>query len=87
MTVAAEAVAEVKQLQAAIGVLGENSVHAKALQDALRVVQNKAKLPPIQDQVESCKTFLERARKRVLRAQVVMDRAIELMGGGGSTQT
>ena len=77
VTVVAEAVAEVKQLQAAIGVLGENSVHAKALQDALHVAQNKAKLPPIQDQVESCKTFLERARKRVLRAQVVIDRAIE----------
>ena len=74
-TVAVEAVAEVKQLQAAIGVLGENSVHAKALHEALRVAQNKAKLPPIQEQ--TCKTFLERARKRVLRAQVVIDRAIE----------
>ena len=74
-TVAVEAVAEVKQLQAAVGVLGENSVHAKALHEAHRVAQNKAKLPPIQEQ--TCKTFLERARKRVLRAQVVIDRAIE----------
>ena len=74
-TVAVEAVAEVKQLQAAIGVLGENSIHAKALHEALRVAQNKAKLPPIQEQ--TCKMFLERARKRVFRAQVVIDRAIE----------
>ena len=45
--------------------------------DALRVAQNHAKLPPIQEQLESCKTFLERARKRVLQAQAVIDRAIE----------
>ena len=76
-TVAVEAVAEVKQLQAAIGVLGETSVHAMALHEALRVAQNKAKLPPIQEQLESCKTFLDRARKRVLRAQAVIDRATE----------
>ena len=66
VTVAVEAVAEVKQLQAAIGVLGENSV-----------ARNKAKLPPIQEQLKSCKTFLERVRKRVLRAQAVIDRANE----------
>ena len=71
-----KAVAEVKQLQAAIGVLGENSVHAKALQEALRVAQNKTTLPPVQE-LESCKTFLERAQKRVFRAQAVIDRAIE----------
>ena len=76
-TVTVAAVAEVKQLQAAIGVLGENSVHAKALQEALRVAQNKAKLPPIEEQLESWKTFLEQARKRVRRAQVVIDRAIK----------
>ena len=75
--VAVEAAAEVKQLEAAIGVLGENNVHAKSLHEALRVARNKTKLPPIQDQVESCKSFLERARKRVLRAQAVIDRAVE----------
>ena len=31
----------------------------------------------LQVQVESCKTFLERARKRVLRAKAVIDKAIE----------
>ena len=69
--------AEVKQLEAAIGVLGENNIHAKSLHEALRVARNKTKLPPIQEQVESCKSFLERARKRVLRAQAVIDRAVE----------
>ena len=76
-TVAVEAAAEVKQLEAAIGVLGENNVHAKSLHEALRVARNKTKLPPIQEQVESCKSFLDRARKRVLRAQAVIDRAVE----------
>ena len=76
-TVAVEAAAEVKQLETAIGVLGENNIHAKSVHEALRVTRNKTKLPPIQEQVESCKNFLERARKRVLRAQAVNDRAIE----------
>ena len=57
---------EVKQL----------NIHAKSLH-ALRVARNKTKLPPIQEQVESCKSFLQRARKRVLRAQAVINRAIE----------
>ena len=76
-TVAVEAAAEVKQLEAAIGVLGENNIHAKSLHEALRVARNKMKLPPIQEQVEFCKSFLERARKRVLRAQAVIDSATE----------
>ena len=53
------------------------AIHAKSLHEALRVARNKTKLPPIQEQVESCKSFLERARKRVLRAQAVIDSAIE----------
>ena len=39
-----EAAAEVKQLEAAIGVLGENNIHAKSLHEAFRVARNKTKL-------------------------------------------
>ena len=38
----------------------------------------KSKMPPVHKRQESCKTFLERARKRVIRAQEVIDRALEL---------
>ena len=34
-------------------------------------------MPPVQERVESCKLFLERAKKRVQRAQEVIDRACE----------
>ena len=53
------------------------SRRSEAVHEALRVARNKTKLPPIQEQVESCKSFIERARTRVLRAKAVTDRAIE----------
>ena len=51
-------------------------MHAKGLQEALRVVRSKTKVPPISERVEACKTFVERAKKRVQRAQEVMDKAL-----------
>ena len=88
VTVAVEAVSEVKKLGAAVGVLGENSVHAKALHEALRVARNKAKLPPIQEQLESYKTFHKRARKRVLRDRHGHRAEGGTVGGGrGTMQT
>ena len=50
---------------------------SKPLQEALRAAQVRASVPPIQERVDSCKLFLERARKRVHRAQEVIDRAHE----------
>ena len=73
--VVADAVADV-QLEAAIAVLDGDNVHAKGLQEALRVARSKTKVPPISERVETCKTFVERAKKRVQRAQEVMDMAL-----------
>ena len=70
-----EAVGEVKKLEAAIAALGENSVHAKGLQEALRIARARSTLPPVAERVESCKKFLDRARQRVVRAQDVIDKA------------
>ena len=68
---------EIERLQAAIAVLGESTTLVKPLQEALRVAQTRASVPPIQERVDSCKLFLERAKKRVQRAQEVIDRACE----------
>ena len=53
--VVAGAVANVQRLEA-------DNVHAKGLQDALRVARSKTKVPPISELVEACKTFIERAK-------------------------
>ena len=64
--VAADAVAEVKRLENAIQVLGETNPHAQPLVEALTVARAK-----------TTKTFVERARQRVARAEAVIARAIE----------
>ena len=74
---AADAVEEIERLKAAISALGESSMLSKPLREALRAAQVRASVPPIQERVDSCKLFLERARKRVHRAQEVIDRAHE----------
>ena len=74
--VVADAVADVQRLEAAIAVLGGDNVHAKDLQEAFRVARSKTKVPPISERVEACKTFVEKAKKRVQRAQEVMDKAL-----------
>ena len=65
------AMGEVKKLEAAIAALGADSVHARGLQEALRIARNKSRLPSVAERVESCKKFLE----RVSRAQDVIDKA------------
>ena len=60
-------------MEAAIAALGVDSVHAKGLHEALRTARERSKLPPA-ERVESCKKFLDRA-KRVVRAQDVIDKA------------
>ena len=72
--VAADAIGEIRRLQAAIAPLGDLTAFVKPLQEALRVVQARASVLPIQERVDSCKLFLERAKKRVQRAQEVIDR-------------
>ena len=75
--VAADAIAEVKRLENAIQVLGETNPHAQPLVEALRVARAKTTVPPLQERIQSCKTFLERARQRVARAESVIARAVE----------
>ena len=65
----ADAIGEVKMLEAAIAALGADSVHARGLQEALRIARNKSRLLTVSERVESCKKFLERARQRVVWAQ------------------
>ena len=64
-------------MKAAIAALGDSTAHANPLKEALRVAQARASVRPVVERVESCKLFLERARKRVERAQAVVDRAQE----------
>ena len=64
-----------KKLEAAIAALGADSVHARGLQEALRIARNKSKLPSASERVELCKKILDRARQRVSRAQDVIDKA------------
>ena len=66
-----------ERLEAAIGVLGEKNPHARPLLDALRVAKSRSKLPPVDERVEACRTFLERAKRRVARADEVITRAQE----------
>ena len=75
--VAEDAVAEVKRLENAIQVLGETNPHAQPLVEALRVARAKTTVPPLQERIQSCKTFLERVRQRVARAESVIARTVE----------
>ena len=53
---------EIKSLEAATDLLGPASVHAKPL------LTERSKVGPIQERLDSCRQFIERAKKRVLRA-------------------
>ena len=69
--------AEVQRLEAAIAALGETNPHARPLKDALQAAKSRSKVPPVADRIEACKTFIERAKRRVVRAEEIMKRAIE----------
>ena len=75
--VAADAVSEVSRLENASQVLGETNPHAQCLVEALRVARAKTTRPPLQERIKSCKTFIERAKQRVARAEAVIARAME----------
>ena len=67
--VAADAVGEIERLKAAIAALGDSTAHAIPLKEALQVAQTRASVRPVEERVESCKFFLERAKKCVERAE------------------
>ena len=71
------AIADVSRLESAIAVLGEDNPHTRPLLDALRVAKTQANVPPIHDRIKACKAYLDRARKRVCRAEAVIARAVE----------
>ena len=56
---------------------GENNVHAKPLVEALKAARAKSPVPPVSERLTSCWNFLERARKRVTRAEDLIARAVE----------
>ena len=72
-----DAIGEIKSLEGAIDLLGPASVHAKPLLTALKAAQERSKVGPIQERLDSCRQFIDRAKKRVLRADEVIARAVE----------
>ena len=77
--VAAEASSEVHRLEGAIAALGESNPLCAPLKDALRVVRAKSKVLPVNERVEACRGFIERAKKRLTRTEAVISRAHEQM--------
>ena len=74
---AAEASLEVERLQGAISALGEGNPLSAPLQAALRSARTKSKVLPVNERVEACKGFLERAKKRLVRIEAVIAKAHE----------
>ena len=60
---------EVERLQGAIAALGEGNPLSALLQAALRSARTKSKVLPVNERVEACKGFIERAKKRLVRAK------------------
>ena len=76
--VVAEANEEVLKLEAAVRALGgESSVHAKPLVEALKAARAKSRVLPVTERLVACRNFLERARKRVARAEELIAKATE----------
>ena len=73
--VAAEATEEVRRLEAAVSALGEGNAHLKPLLKALEVARARSHIEPVDKRIDSCKSFLERARKRAGRLEEVIARA------------
>ena len=71
------ATTEAQLLEAAIAALGETNPHARLLKDALQAAKSKSKVPLVADRIEACKTFIERAKRRVVPAEEIMKRALE----------
>ena len=69
-----EATEEVRRLEAAVSALGEGNMHAKPLLRALEVARARSQTAPLDKRIESCKSFLERDRKRAGRLEEVISR-------------
>ena len=72
-----DVIGEIKSLEAAIELLGPARVHAKPLLTALKAAQERSKVVSIQERLDSCRQFIERAKKRVLPTDEVVARAVE----------
>ena len=72
-----EASFEVERLEGAIAALGEGNPLSAPLQAALRSARTKSKVLPVNERVEACKGFLERAKKRLVRTEAVIAKAHE----------
>ena len=75
--VAAEASSKVHRLEGAIAALGESNPLCALLKDALRVVRAKSKVLPVNERIEACKGFIERAKKCFTRTEAVIARSHE----------
>ena len=66
-------------LEVAIAALGEfpDPSVLKALQDALKKAQEGASVPPVGVRLDSCAQFVERARRRLAKAEVEFNRVQE----------
>ena len=64
-------------MQGAIATLGESNPLFVPLQKALRGARAKSKVPPVNERVEACKCFIERAKKRIVRTKAVLAKAHE----------
>ena len=74
---AAEASLEVERLQGVIPALGEGNPLSAPLQAALHSARTKSKVLPVDERVEACNGFLERAKKRHVRTEAVIAKAHE----------
>ena len=74
--VVAEANEEVLKLEAAVRALGESSVHAKPLVEALKAARAKSRVQPVTERLVACRNSLE-PRKRVPRAEELIAKATE----------
>ena len=65
----AEAQARVSRLQTAIAALDPEDIDAmESLSKALKKAQAQAKIPPWKAEIEACKQYIERVRKRIAKA-------------------
>ena len=65
----AEASARVTRLEAALQLLGEDSLVAAPLKVALEQARGQARLRPVGERLDSCLHFIERVKKQIAKAQ------------------
>ena len=71
-----EANEEVSNWEATVATFGgEKSAHAKPPLDALKMARSQFKVSPVRERMESFLKFIERAKKRVTRAEELITKA------------